>query len=165
MPFGVESLPADIARVMRALPVLTEQLDAIAQSTSELPTMRAGIETVAEDTKALSGVENALGRLAIQMGEMKEELARVGAATDVLPPMDGRMAHIEESMPVLVEVQQHLSALPEVMNTIGTGLEQLSNLMDRLLASVEALDGTVDALRSSLEPIGRVADRFPGNRK
>lgn len=39
-------------------------------------------------------------------------------------------------MPVLVEVQQHLSTLPEAMETIGTGL-----------------------------PTGRVADRLPGKRR
>jgi len=89
----------------------------------------------------------------------------VRVATDVLPAMDDRMAHIEQSMPVLVEVQQHLSALPEVMQTIGTGLEQLTTLMDRLLGSIEALDGNVKALQGSLDPIGRIADRIPGNRK
>ena len=96
---------------------------------------------------------------------MKEELGRVREATDVLPAMDGRMAHIEESMPVLVEVQQHLSTLPEAMETIGTGLDRLATLMDRLLASIDALDGKVGALSGSLEPIGRVADRLPGNRR
>ena len=75
------------------------------------------------------------------------------------------MAHIEESMPVLVEVQQHLSMLPEVMETLDTGLEHLATLMDRLLASIDTLDGNVQALRGSLEPIGRVADRLPGARR
>ena len=37
--------------------------------------------------------------------------------------------------------------------------------MDRLLASIETLDGNVGSLRSSLEPIGRIADRVPGNRR
>jgi len=37
--------------------------------------------------------------------------------------------------------------------------------MDRLLVSIAALDGNVEALRGSLEPIGRVADRLPGNRR
>ena len=75
------------------------------------------------------------------------------------------MAHIEESMPVLVEVQQHLSALPEVMETIGTGLERLATLMDRLLGSIDTLDSNVKGLQASLEPIGRVADKLPGNRR
>lgn len=110
-------------------------------------------------------MESALGRLADEMAQMKGELARVREATDVLPAMDGRMAHIEESMPVLGEVQQHLSLLPEVMQTIGTGLEQLAALMDRLLGSINTLDANVNARRESLEPIGRVADRIPGNRR
>ncbi len=121
---------AEQGRVPRALRIAEIDVD-------ELPTMRAGIETVAEDTSALTGVENALGRLADEMAQMRQELARVRQATDVLPPMDGRMAHIEESMPVLAEVEQHLAKLPEVM----------------------------EALRGSLELIGRVADRLPGNRR
>ncbi len=68
-------------------------------------------------------------------------------------------------MPVLVEVQQRLSTLPEAMETIGSGLERLATLMDRLQVSIDALDRNVEALRASLEPIGRVADRLPGNRK
>ena len=107
MPFGIESLPIDLANVWRSLPLVADRLDEIAGSTRELP----------------------------------------------------------QSMPVLVEVQQHLAALPEVMQTIGTGLEQLTNLMDRLLGSIDALDGNVKALQGSLDPIGRVADRIPGNRR
>jgi hypothetical protein len=89
----------------------------------------------------------------------------VREATDVLPAMDSRMAHIEDSMPVLVEVQQHLSMLPETMETLGTGLQQLAALMERLLGSIETLDGNVKELKGSLEPIGRVADKLPGNRR
>jgi hypothetical protein len=89
----------------------------------------------------------------------------VAEDTDVLATLDRRMAHIEASMPVLVEVQQHLSTLPEAMEALGTRLDRLATLMDRLLASIDALDGNVEALRGSLESIGRVADRLPGNRK
>ena len=56
-------------------------------------------------------------------------------------------------------------AMPEVMATIGTGLEQLAALMDRLLSSIDALDANVNALKGSLEPIGRIADRLPGSRR
>jgi len=37
--------------------------------------------------------------------------------------------------------------------------------MERLLGSIDTLDGNVGALKGSLEPIGRVADKLPGNRK
>jgi len=37
--------------------------------------------------------------------------------------------------------------------------------MDRLLVSIGRLDGHVESLRGSLVPIGRVADRLPGNRR
>jgi hypothetical protein len=70
MPFGIDSLASDVARVDRPLPLLADRLEAIAASTSELPTMRAGIHAVAEDTEALSGVRAALDRLADEMGRL-----------------------------------------------------------------------------------------------
>ncbi|MFZ0971310.1 MAG: hypothetical protein WAN22_03730 [Solirubrobacteraceae bacterium] len=51
------------------------------------------------------------------------------------------------------------------IETLGDGIDRLAGLMDRLLASIETLDGNVGSLRSSLEPIGRIADRVPGNRR
>jgi hypothetical protein len=51
------------------------------------------------------------------------------------------------------------------METIGVGLERLASLMDRLLGSIDTLDGNVKGLQASLEPIGRVADKLPGNRR
>ena len=59
MPFGIESLPSELARVLRSLPLVANRLEAIADSTSELPTMRAGIDAVAEDAARLCGVETA----------------------------------------------------------------------------------------------------------
>jgi len=41
----------------------------------------------------------------------------------------------------------------------------MATLLDHLLASIETLDGNVGSLRDSLEPIGRIADRVPGNRR
>lgn len=163
--FGIDSLPSDVIRLLRALPRVAERLDAIEVSTRELPKMRAGIEAVGGDTSRIGGVHDALEKLAREMGGLKDELGRVVEATNVLPTMDGRMAEIEASMPVLVEVQQHLSKLPETIETLGEGIDRLASLMDRLLASIETLDGNVGSLRSSLEPIGRIADRVPGNRR
>ena len=51
------------------------------------------------------------------------------------------------------------------IETLGEGIDRLAGLMDRLLASIETLDGNVGSLRASLEPIGRIADRVPGNRR
>jgi len=162
---GIESLPADVIRVLRALPLIVDRLGEIAASTSEVPTMRAGIDALGADTRRLPGVQDALERLAGAMADMSDELSRVVGATDVLPTMDARMAKIEASMPVLVEVQQHLSRLPETIETLGDGIDRMATLMDRLLSSIDALDANVGSLRSSLEPIGRIADRVPGNRR
>ena len=163
--FGIDSLPSDLIRLLRSLPLVADRLDAIAASTSEVPKMRAGIDALGGDTQRIAGVQEALERLAVEMAGLKDELGRVVGATNVLPTMDGRMAEIEASMPVLVEVQRHLSKLPETMDTLGEGLDGLAGLLDRLLASIERLDRNVGSLRSSLEPIGRIADRVPGNRR
>jgi hypothetical protein len=127
--------------------------------------MRAGIDALGQDTRRIAGLQGAMEQLAEEMGGLKGELGRVVEATDVLPTMDARMAKFEASMPVLVEVQQHLSRLPETIETLGAGIDRMATLMDRLLASIETLDGNVGSLRDSLEPIGRIADRVPGNRR
>jgi hypothetical protein len=100
-----------------------------------------------------------------ELREFRAGIDAVGEDTEVLATLDRRMAHVEASMPGLVAVQQHPSTLQEAMEALGAGLDRLATLMDRLLASIHTLDGNVEALRGSLEPIGRVADRLPGNRK
>ena len=111
-----------------------------------LPEIDHGVRQVAADTDALPAV--------------RDELRTVAQATMVLRTMDGRMEHIEDSMPVLVEVQQHLARLPETITSIATALDRLAEMLDRLLASVEMLDGHVGALQESMQPIARVADRL-----
>jgi len=76
--------------------------------------------------------------------------------------MDGRMAAIAESMPVLVDVQRQLAALPEVMSGLDEGIDRLAGLMERTLASIEELSATITTLHGSLEPVGRLASRVPG---
>lgn len=97
-----------------------------------------------------------------RMAQTTAPLGEVADATNVLPGMDARMASIESSMPVLVEVQQHLARLPETMDTLGTGLTELSGLMEQLLTSLDHLNRNVDSVRTSIEPLGRIADRLPG---
>jgi hypothetical protein len=41
---------SDVIKVLRALPLVADRLDAIGVSTSELPKMRAGIDALDEDT-------------------------------------------------------------------------------------------------------------------
>lgn len=96
---------------------------------------------------------------------MRDELQRVADATGVLSTMDGRMEQIEKSMPVLVEVQQHLARLPDSIESIGGALDRLATMLERLLDSIETLDRRVGALEESMKPIARVADRLPGGRR
>lgn len=71
MPFGIESLPSELATLLRSLPLVAERLETIAESTSELPTMRAGIDAVGQDTDRLAGGRTPTGWL--------EWRARLGA--------------------------------------------------------------------------------------
>ena len=93
MPFGIESLPADFANLLRSLPLVADLLAKIEDSTRGLPAMRAGM---------------------------------------------GRWRRTPGSWP---------------------------GLMDRQLGSIDTLDGNISSLRESRAPIGRVADRIPGNRR
>jgi hypothetical protein len=54
-------------------------------------------------------------------------------------------------MPILVEVQEHLSNLPETMARLEGILASLAEQME--------------ALHRSLEPIGLAASRMPGQRR
>ena len=73
-PFGIENLPADVARALQTVPRISED-------TSHLAAVNANTESKARDTASI----------------------------------DKRMQTIEEAMPTLVEVQQHLAALPETI--------------------------------------------------
>ena len=72
---------------------------------------------------------------------------------------------IEEAMPVLVEVQRHLVALPDKIDRLDAGLDRLSTLLERLLAGLDGLNGSIDTLQGAVEPMGRLAKRMPGQKK
>ena len=74
---GIDSVPSDLIRVLRSLPLVADRLDAIAASTSEVPRIRAGIDALGGDTRRIAGVQEALERLANEMGGLKDELGQV----------------------------------------------------------------------------------------
>jgi len=172
-PLGIESLPSDIARLLRALPQLGDRLEEVAESTSQMAAMREGIERLDQNTQTLPGVARDVERIATlleRLAAIDTSVKAVAKDTGVLPgvessieSMNGRMAEIEAAMPVLVEVQQHLAKLPEAIETLGTGLDRLAGLMEQLLNSMNTLDRNVESLHASMEPIGRIADRLPGS--
>jgi septal ring factor EnvC (AmiA/AmiB activator) len=82
---------------------------------------------------------------------LRADMERVAEATECINQIDGRMANIEAAMPVLVEVQQHLATLPETMDRLDRRLAQLADQLE--------------SLQRGLEPIGRVAERVPGQRR
>src|SRR6478672_5452136 len=129
-----------------SLPIRVNPLD-IVNALRVLPGMARDTASMAKSTAVLSDVAAATSTLP----ELREEMRRVAKATEQIGQIDGRMATIEAAMPVLVEVQQHLSQLPEIMLRLEGQLNQLS----------EKLDG----LQTSLHPIGRLANRMPGGRR
>lgn len=92
-------------------------------------------------------------------------MALVAEATSVLGAMDGRIATIEEAMPVLVEVQRHLNQLPDTMGGLDEKISRLSTLMEQMLTALDGLAANVEALRSGMGPLSRLASRVPGQRK
>jgi hypothetical protein len=68
-------------------------------------------------------------------------------------------------MPTLVEVQRHLAKMPETMERLDAGIAGLSALMEKVLAALENLNGSVETLQGAVEPMGRLANRIPGQRK
>jgi predicted nuclease with TOPRIM domain len=89
------------------------------------------------------------------------------------------MATIEEAMPTLIEVQEHLADLPDAMRSMTRILEKLQasvehqdenvavlhRSLEPLDSSMGRLDGDVTALHAALEPLGRLAERLPGGRR
>lgn len=128
------------------LPIRVNPLD-IVNALRVLPGMARDTASMAKSTEVLADVANATSALP----ELRAEMRRVAKATEQIAQIDGRMATIESAMPVLVEVQQHLSQLPEIMLRLEGQLDQLS----------EKLDG----LQASLHPIGRLARAMPGGRR
>jgi hypothetical protein len=126
------------------------------------------------DPLGLLGALRVLPELAEKMDAIREEVRRVADATaplgqvanttEVLPPMYERMSEIQQAMPVLVTVQEHLADLPEVMTGLAQNLERLTTLMEGMMTSIDQLDENVSSLRAAVEPLGRVADRIPSRR-
>jgi uncharacterized phage infection (PIP) family protein YhgE len=128
--FPIPINPLDILNALRVLPGMARDTASMAKST----------EVLGEVAKSVSALP-----------ELRAEMARVAKATEEISKIDGRMATIEAAMPVLVEVQQHLSQLPEIMLRLNAQLDDLSTGLEEL--------------QSALLPIGRLARRMPGSRR
>jgi hypothetical protein len=109
-----------------------------------LPQIAENTASMAKDTRALAG--------------LKRDMARVAERTEGIPTMDARMANIEATMPVLVDVQKDLAMVPDIIAKLDARIETLSLLLDELATSVEGL-------QRSITPLGRLAGRLPGSSK
>ena len=136
LPFPIDRLPGLPGLPADVLGAL-RVLPGMARDTATMARQLAVLGDVAEATRALP--------------ELHADMARVAEATESITQIDARMATIESAMPVLVEVQQHLSTLPETMDRLDRRLAQLADQLE--------------ALQGSLDPIGRIAQRVPGQRR
>jgi hypothetical protein len=133
-------LPADLLTGLQQLPSMARNLD----------TMTSILAKVAADTRALPGLH--------------KDMRKVGDATAILGPMDERMANIEKTMPILVEVQRHLAQLPETIEALDDRIARLSEVLEKMLETMNHLDTSVVDLQGAVEPVGRLASRLPGQR-
>ena len=51
------------------------------------------------------------------------------------------------------------------LEAIDERLDHIVALMERMVSSIDELTATVEQLQNSVEPVGRLANRFPGNSK
>src|SRR3954465_2797159 len=96
-PLGIESLPSELAKLLRALPQLADRLDEVAESTSQMAAMREGIDRLGEDTGPLPAVAGDVGRLA--------------AAREELPAIERSVQEVGKDTGVLREVQSSIDAM------------------------------------------------------
>jgi len=109
-----------------------------------LPRIAENTRSMARDTKALA--------------EIKRDMAKVAERTEGITTIDARLANIEATMPVLVDVRKDVAAVPDLIARLDTRIEALSVLLDELAKSVEGL-------QRSITPLGRLAGRLPGSSK
>lgn len=100
----ISALPTDVLASLRTIPEIVENTRAMKEHTAQLARVADALDRVAGDTAALPG--------------LREEMA---AISDTIAGVDTRLAAVEAAMPVLVEVQGHLAALPETMGRLDRG--------------------------------------------
>jgi hypothetical protein len=157
----IGALPSDAARALRLIPEIVENTRRMARHTAALADVSAALREVTTHTRAIPP----MGEEVKQITRTLAILETVSGELSILETMDGRMAAIEKAMPVLVDVQRHLAQLPETMGRLDDALVRLSGLMGPSLASLGALNESIDTLQSAVEPMGRLANRVPGQRK
>ena len=141
----------------RALGAPAELLEAL----RHIPEMAGHTGEMAKRMAGLDRGMKSIGKQTASLPAVEEELQGILGKIEV---MDGRMAQIADTMPVLVEVQTHIARLPEMMDGLDEQLASLSTGLERLLESLEGFSDNLATLQGSIEPLGRLAGRMPGGR-
>jgi hypothetical protein len=165
-------VPADAIAALRMLPEIAENTRAMKEHTAALTRVADALDRVAGYTGALP--------------TMGEEIEQIGKTVKSLDGVDDRVAAIEAAMPVLVEVQRHLAALPETMGRLDKGIAGLdkgiggldkgikrldkgigglSELMERILTGLDGMNASVETLQGAVGPLASLAGRVPGRKK
>src|SRR3954452_18586879 len=137
---AVTSAPRMAPKIPNPLGAPAELVNAL----KHLPRIAENTRSMSHDTTALANIER--------------DIAEVARRMEGVTTMDQRMANIEATMPVLVDVQKDLAMVPEIIAKLDTRIEALSVLLDELAKSVEGL-------QRSITPLGRIAGRLPGASK
>lgn len=154
LPFSLDRalmLPAELLTALRTLRDIADHTERMERHTAVLGEVVVALKEVSEHTAALAG--------------LRSDMAHVAAMTGVLEPMDGRMAAIEATMPILVDVQKDLTRVPDTIEHLDRRIDELNGLLGRLLESMQELSASVDQLQGSVGPLGRIARRLPGQRR
>src|SRR5689334_2600271 len=101
--------------MMRAMPRIPLGLDRVVGVPNDLLGALRMVASIARDTERMAKNTEVLDQVAADLKALPELRGEMARVADAVATMDGRMAKIEAAMPVLVEVQRHLSTLPETM--------------------------------------------------
>jgi len=144
----VLGIPNELNAVLRLLPQMAKDTAAMARATRSLPKIERTMEDMKADTVAI--------------GELNESMTEVAKLTAILEPMDARMAAIEGTMPALLEVQGHLTGLPDTLERLEASVTTLSASLEKLMVQLDDLGESVDGLQTTIRPLRRIASHLPG---
>jgi methyl-accepting chemotaxis protein len=82
---------------------------------------------------------------------------------DGLLDLRGAIAGMVENVRTMSGDTSRIESHAKHLDSIDERLGQTVELMERMVSSVEDLSVRVKELEDSLEPVGRLANRFPGN--
>ena len=79
------------------------------------------------------------------LAKIQRDMAEVARRMEGVTTMDARMANIESTMPVLVDVQKDLAQVPEIIAKLDDRIEKLGRIAGRLPGGSKPAKHELDA--------------------